>query len=444
MTQGITTTTFGYTGDGDRLWQEVAEVRTTFALDLNTALPQVLAQQSPDQSTRYLPGIGQQVGAVWQYLHTDALGSVRHITGEDGSVAGSWRYSPFGEIEATNGDGSLFGYTGEPQDPSSGLTYLRARYYHPALGRFLTPDAIVPDVLNGQAWNAYAYVYNDPINWVDPSGYAPWDGPVDRIREIAGNAWRSVKDGFGRANQWWNEEPDECECNGHPGLADFMSNIGGPFGLQVMWGFISKPAERVGVQQTQKWGKWGSWQPQIPKAVPFVGGKKLSIPKGVPLVGGKRVLLPTFRGGWHTVRETRGPINVNVFHSQRDGVYKAGLLKRTILSETKGRPVIWGLKGGISTVSIGALIDGGVQFFSDLLNDPCAFSGSDLTKRALLATLVGLPGALAGALLFTSLTAHGAAVFSAAAAGVLLSGSVGWVMGRTGIKSGLFRHFDVS
>ncbi|NJO82090.1 MAG: hypothetical protein HC828_04335 [Blastochloris sp.] len=133
VTQGITTTTFGYTGDGDRLWQEVADARTTFALDLNTALPQVLAQQSPDQSTRYLPGIGQQVGATWQYLHTDALGSIRHITGEDGSVAGSWRYSPFGEIEATNGAGSLFGYTGEPQDPSSGLTYLRARYYHPAL-----------------------------------------------------------------------------------------------------------------------------------------------------------------------------------------------------------------------------------------------------------------------------------------------------------------------
>ena len=210
MTQGITTTTFGYTGDEDRLWQEVADARTTFALDLNMALPQVLAQQSPDQSTRYLPDIGQQVGAAWQYLHTDALGSIRHITGEDGSVAGSWRYSPFGQIEATNGDGSLFGYTGEPQDPASGLTYLRARYYHPALGRFLTPDAIVPDVLNGQAWNAYAYVYNDPINLVDPSGYAPWDGPVDRIREIAGNAWRSVKDGFGRANQWWNEEPECC------------------------------------------------------------------------------------------------------------------------------------------------------------------------------------------------------------------------------------------
>ncbi|NJO82084.1 MAG: hypothetical protein HC828_04305 [Blastochloris sp.] len=41
----------------------------------------------------------------------------------------------------------------------------------PGAGRFLTPDAIVPDVLNGQAWNAYAYVYNDPINLVDPSGY---------------------------------------------------------------------------------------------------------------------------------------------------------------------------------------------------------------------------------------------------------------------------------
>jgi RHS repeat-associated protein len=43
------------------------------------------------------------------------------------------------------------------------LTYLRARYYDPKIGRFLTQDSLIPDMLNGQAWNVYAYVYNDPM-----------------------------------------------------------------------------------------------------------------------------------------------------------------------------------------------------------------------------------------------------------------------------------------
>ena len=65
----------------------------------------------------------------------------------------------------------LFGFTGQQQESSTGLTYLRSRYYNPAHGRFLTPDSLIPDVSNGQALNAYAYVYNDPLNLVDPAGY---------------------------------------------------------------------------------------------------------------------------------------------------------------------------------------------------------------------------------------------------------------------------------
>jgi len=149
-------TRFGYTGDGDRLWETTAGVTTTFTLDLNTALTQVLAQHSGAQTTRFLPGIGQQVGSAWQYLHADALGNIRQVTDASGAVLGSRRYSPFGEIVAGTDSLSPLGFTGEPQDATSGLTYLRARYYHPALGRFLTPDSIVPDAANGQAWNAYS------------------------------------------------------------------------------------------------------------------------------------------------------------------------------------------------------------------------------------------------------------------------------------------------
>lgn len=101
---------------------------------------------------------------------------MRQVTNASGTVLGSRRYSPFGEVVAGSGSLSPLGFTGAHQDATSGLTYLRARYYHAALGRFLTPDSSVPNAANGQAWNAYAYAYNDVVNRVDPSGFAP--GPL--------------------------------------------------------------------------------------------------------------------------------------------------------------------------------------------------------------------------------------------------------------------------
>jgi|CXWJ01.1.fsa_nt_gi hypothetical protein len=58
----------------------------------------------------------------------------------------------------------------------------KARFYSPALGRFVSPDDVIPDVSNPQAWNRYSYVNNRPIIFNDPTGHAPscdngdWDG----------------------------------------------------------------------------------------------------------------------------------------------------------------------------------------------------------------------------------------------------------------------------
>ena len=62
------------------------------------------------------------------------------------------------------------GEGGSPTRP-----YSRARWYDPALGRFLQPDTIVPEPGKGQAYNRYAYVYNNPVRYVDPSGHLPGD-----------------------------------------------------------------------------------------------------------------------------------------------------------------------------------------------------------------------------------------------------------------------------
>jgi RHS repeat-associated protein len=62
-------------------------------------------------------------------------------------------------------------YTGQRQE-TFGLYDYRARYYHPALGRFISADPLVPEPGNPQALNRYAYVYNNPLRYTDPSGYA--------------------------------------------------------------------------------------------------------------------------------------------------------------------------------------------------------------------------------------------------------------------------------
>lgn len=67
-----------------------------------------------------------------------------------------------------------FGFAGEYQDKETGLYYLRARYYDPRTGAFLTRDPLEPITAT-----PYAYAANDPINLVDPLGLAPWDWAVD-------------------------------------------------------------------------------------------------------------------------------------------------------------------------------------------------------------------------------------------------------------------------
>jgi hypothetical protein len=49
--------------------------------------------------------------------------------------------------------------------------HLNGRVYDPLVGRMMSADPIVPDPLDGQAWNAYSYVVNNPLAFTDPSGY---------------------------------------------------------------------------------------------------------------------------------------------------------------------------------------------------------------------------------------------------------------------------------
>ena len=136
---GASSASYVYTGLGDRLQQTVDSVTTTYSLDLAAGLTQVLA----DGDNTYLYGvgrIGEEQLDTWVYHHGDALGSVRQLTDGNGVVTLVRSYQPYGEVLSSAGSSATsYGFTGEMVD-TSGLIFLRARYYTPWDGRFLTRD----------------------------------------------------------------------------------------------------------------------------------------------------------------------------------------------------------------------------------------------------------------------------------------------------------------
>ena len=141
-------TTYGYDGWGNLVQETTNGVTTEFVLDENAAYPRILGEVRSDGGERlyaYGPeGFAAQlaVGGTVEYPLLDGLGSVRQLTDAGGTVILSRSYDAYGSIRLVTGTGSSrLGYTGELQDPVSGLVYLRARHYHPGLGRFLQRDS---------------------------------------------------------------------------------------------------------------------------------------------------------------------------------------------------------------------------------------------------------------------------------------------------------------
>lgn len=101
------------------------------------------------------------------WMIADNLGSIVATTDASGYATNTFSYGPFGETDSWV-DGPRFRYTGQQYFARSGLYYYKARFYSPTMGRFLQTDpAGTKDDLN-----LYAYVGNNPVNRVDPTGLA--------------------------------------------------------------------------------------------------------------------------------------------------------------------------------------------------------------------------------------------------------------------------------
>jgi len=111
--------------------------------------------------------------ATWtpSFYGYDAGGSVRQLTNSAGAITDQYEYDAFGNSFAETGTTpNNYLYRGEQYDPDLGLYYLRARYYNPTTGRFLSRDPNDGDVTQPATLHKYLYANGDPVNGWDPTG----------------------------------------------------------------------------------------------------------------------------------------------------------------------------------------------------------------------------------------------------------------------------------
>ena len=126
--------------------QSVGVTTTYYALDTAIGLPEVL-YTSDGNAYLHLPGVivTENTTGTVRYLLSDGLGSVRHAVDENAAIITYKEFDPYGNPIVNYPLSTIhspYGYTGEWWEDEVGLLYLRARWYQPETGTFLSRDAV--------------------------------------------------------------------------------------------------------------------------------------------------------------------------------------------------------------------------------------------------------------------------------------------------------------
>ena len=180
FTDGKTTASYKYDIDGlrisktvdghsiDQIWNDDKQI----AVDADGSNP--YKAQIYIRGTNLLAGCEfvQAVKSDYTYYTQNAHGDVVNLTDNNGAVTKTYQYDAFGvEKNIDDTDTNAFRYCGEYYDKETATIYLRARYYSPSTGRFISRDSFAGSNNDPLSLNLYTYCHNNPVSGTDSTGH---------------------------------------------------------------------------------------------------------------------------------------------------------------------------------------------------------------------------------------------------------------------------------
>jgi RHS repeat-associated protein len=140
-------------------------------------------------SSNYLTRIATEEGQInitnngndyaVEYYLKDHLGNTRMVMNEAGTMVQETEYFPFGLAIPKTAGANKYLFLGKEIQPETNWIDLQARFFDPAIGRFMVVD---PETEGQNAFSPYHYSFNNPIRYSDPDGRWPWDGLVTSFK----------------------------------------------------------------------------------------------------------------------------------------------------------------------------------------------------------------------------------------------------------------------
>jgi RHS repeat-associated protein len=197
-TAGGTTLGMQYDVDGRRVQLSASGVITNYLWDTTTRYGDVLLESGSNGAfkTSYVLGSGELISQKRganprEYYLLDGQGSVRGLTSDTGTLTQEYAYDTAGSLTSGDATKSAYLYTGQQYDAATELYSLRARYYSPQQGRFLSMDKWPVDFKTPIELNRYVYAVSNPVSYNDPSGYATFFEKV-KTQFFASISYKSV------------------------------------------------------------------------------------------------------------------------------------------------------------------------------------------------------------------------------------------------------------
>lgn len=227
-----------YDGLGNRIARIENGQRTNYILDLNSRMTQVLAETDADGNINkyhvYGLGLIETIlpGGETQVYHFNSRGNTAAISNAAGQIVQKYAYDDFGTVNNQWGSiESSFKFLGRFGVMADGeLYHIRARYYDPEIGRFITQDPLTGNQRDPQTLNRYVYALNNPIRFVDISGFSASSvkkeieskqEPTDELHSNLVTAAKKLKSFF--------DDTNVKDAEKKKAFIDFMLSYGGTF-----------------------------------------------------------------------------------------------------------------------------------------------------------------------------------------------------------------------